>query len=199
MVAILTGDIKNSSAHKTTKWLLLLKEALGKYGKEPKAWEIYRGDSFQLETHPENALEAAVYIKTCIKQIRHMDVRIAIGLGEKTYDAQKITESNGPAFVLSGECFENLKKQTMALKSASQDFDTPINLMLQLASLSMDSWLPATARVVKTALDNPKASQTELASILGKSQSTISEALIRAGFDEVQKMIQFYQSQLSQL
>jgi hypothetical protein len=128
-----------------------------------------------------------------------MDVRIAIGLGEKTYDAQKITESNGPAFVLSGECFENLKKQTMALKSASQDFDTPINLMLQLASLSMDSWLPATARVVKTALDNPKASQTELASILGKSQSTISEALIRAGFDEVQKMIQFYQSQLSQL
>ncbi|WP_067031003.1 transcriptional regulator [Allomuricauda sp. CP2A] len=199
MVAILTGDIKNSSAHKTTKWLPQLKEALGKYGKEPKAWEIYRGDSFQLETHPENALEAAVYIKTCIKQIRHMDVRIAIGLGEKTYDAQKITESNGPAFVLSGECFENLKKQTMALKSASQDFDTPINLMLQLASLSMDSWLPATARVVKTALDNPKASQTELASILGKSQSTISEALIRAGFDEVQKMIQFYQSQLSQL
>ncbi len=199
MVAILTGDIKNSSAHKTTKWLPQLKEALGKYGQEPKAWEIYRGDSFQLETLPENALEAAVYIKTCIKQIRHMDVRIAIGLGEKTYDAPKITESNGPVFVLSGECFENLKKQTIALKSSSEDFDTPMNLMLQLASLSMDSWLPATSRVVKTALDHPKASQKELASILGKSQSTISEALIRAGFDEVQKMIQFYQSQLPQL
>ena len=199
MVAILTGDIKNSSAHETTKWLPQLKEALGKYGKEPKAWEIYRGDSFQLETSPERALEAAVYIKTCLKQIRHMDVRIAIGLGEKTYEAKKITESNGPAFVLSGECFENLKKQTMALKSASEDFNTPLNLMLQLASLSMDSWLPATSRVVKAALEHPKASQTELASILGKSQSTISEALMRAGFDEIQKMIQFYQSQLSQL
>lgn len=199
MVAILTGDIKNSSAHKTAKWLPQLKEALGKYGQEPKAWEIYRGDSFQLETPSENAMEAAVYIKASIKQIRNMDVRMAIGLGEKTYDAPKITESNGPAFVFSGECFENLKKQTLALKSASEDFDTPLNVMLQLASLSMDSWLPATARVVKTALEHPKASQNELASILGKSQSTISEALIRAGFDEVQKMIQFYQSQLSQL
>ncbi|WP_228236113.1 SatD family protein [Allomuricauda sp. M10] len=199
MIAILTGDIIHSKDHKASKWLPILKQALGTYGPEPLAWEIYRGDSFQLETTPERALEAAIYIKACLKQIRHLDVRIAIGLGEKDHQAEKITESNGTAFYHSGERFETLKKQTLALKSGHEDFDETINLMLQLATLTMDNWLPATAKIVCAALEHPKANQKEIASLLDKSQSTISEGLIRAGFDEVQKMIHFYSTQLTRL
>ncbi|MEX0313106.1 MAG: transcriptional regulator [Allomuricauda sp.] len=199
MIAVLTGDIKNSTGYEVPKWMPLLKQALNRYGKEPKQWEIYRGDSFQLAVSPEKALEAAIYIKACIKQKRGMDVRMGIGLGEKEYSAEKITESNGSAFILSGECFENLKKQTLAVKSNSEIFDTQINLMLQLASLTMDSWLPVASKVVKTAMEHPKANQKELGVLLDKSQSNISEALIRAGFDEVQKMMQFYSTQLAQL
>lgn len=197
--AIITGDIINSRKATPEVWLPYLKNALDNYGKEPTQWEIYRGDSFQLEILPEKALEAAIYIKANIKQKKGIDVRIAIGLGEKDYDSEKITESNGSAFINSGECFENLKKQTLALKSNSETFDVPINLMLQLASLSMDNWLPATSRIVKTAMAYPNANQKKLASVLEKSQSNISEALIRAGFDEVQKMIQFYKTHLPQL
>ncbi|RIV43592.1 transcriptional regulator [Flagellimonas pelagia] len=199
MTAILTGDIINSKDHKASKWLPLLKQALSKYGPEPLTWEIYRGDSFQLETTPEEALEAALYIKAHLKQIRHLDVRVGIGLGEKDYVAEKITESNGTAFVRSGECFDGLKKQTLALHSNNEAFDTTMNLILQLATLTMDNWLPATAKIVCTAMENPEANQKEIATLLDKSQSTISEALIRAGFDEVQKMIHFYRTQLAQL
>ncbi|RIV70487.1 transcriptional regulator [Flagellimonas aequoris] len=199
MTAIITGDIINSKDHKTSKWLPLLKQALSRYGTEPLAWEIYRGDSFQLETSPEQALEAALYIKAHLKQIRHLDVRVAIGLGEKDYVAEKITESNGTAFVRSGECFDGLKKQTLAINSDNEAFDTTMNLILQLATLTMDNWLPATAKIVCTAMENPEANQKEIATLLDKSQSTISEALIRAGFDEVQKMIHFYRTQLAQL
>lgn len=197
--AIITGDIINSRKAIPEVWLPHLKTALDTYGKEPTQWEIYRGDSFQLEISPEKALEAAIYIKANVKQKKGIDVRMAIGLGEKDYDSEKITESNGSAFINSGECFENLKKQTLALKSNSETFDAPINLMLQLAALGMDNWLPATSRIVKTAMEYPNANQKELASVLEKSQSNISEALIRAGFDEVQKMIQFYKTHLSQL
>ncbi|MFC4221214.1 transcriptional regulator [Flagellimonas marina] len=199
MVAILTGDIKNSMEHKTTKWLPMLKQALNKYGAEPKEWEIYRGDSFQLQTTPKKALEASIYIKACLKQIRQLDVRIAIGLGTKTYNGHKITESNGEAFVNSGKCFENLKKQNLALKSPNNTFNQHINLLLELALLTMDNWTPAISKTVKSAIENPAMNQKELAAILGKSQGNISEELNKAGFDEVQKMIQFYQSQLSQL
>ncbi|WP_190809811.1 SatD family protein [Flagellimonas sp. S3867] len=198
-IAIITGDIINSRKDIPEAWLPNLKKVLNKYGKEPKQWEIYRGDSFQMEISPEKALEAAIHIKACLKQKKGIDVRMGIGIGEKDYSSEKITESNGSAFVFSGECFENLKKQTLAIKSNSEIFDTQINLMIQLASLSMDHWLPATSRIVKTALEHPEANQKELAALLGKSQSSISEALLRAGFDEVKKMIQFYISQLTEL
>ena len=199
MTAILTGDIINSKDHKASKWLPLLKQALSRYGTEPLVWEIYRGDSFQLETAPEQALKAAIYIKAHLKQIRHLDIRGAIGLGEKDHVAEKITESNGTAFVRSGECFDGLKKQTLALNSGNEAFDATINLMLQLATLTMDNWLPAAAKIVCAVLKHPGANQKEIAALLDKSQSTISEALIRAGFDEVQKMIHFYRTQLAQL
>ncbi|MEM8846225.1 MAG: transcriptional regulator [Bacteroidota bacterium] len=198
-IAIITGDIINSRKAAPQVWLPHLKEALNTFGKEPDQWEVYRGDSFQLETSPAKALEAAIYIKATLKQNKGIDARMAIGLGEKDYNSEKITESNGSAFVNSGECFENLKKQTLALKSGYEIFDSTLNLMLQLALLNLNTWLPATARVVKTAMEHPKSNQRELAAILENSQSNISEALIRAGFDEVQKMIEFYTTQLKQL
>jgi len=199
MIAVLTGDIKNSKNYKATEWLPVLKQVLNHYGSEPLEWEIYRGDSFQLKMSAEQALKAAIHIKACLKQIRHMDVRIAIGLGEQDYKAEKVTQSNGTAFVRSGDCFESLKKQTLALRSDLENFDDTLNIMIQLANLTMDNWMPATSTVVKVALENPEANQKELAAILNKSQSTISEALLRAGFDEVQKMIHFYKTQLAQL
>lgn len=197
--AVITGDIINSRKEISEAWLPNLKNVLNTHGKEPKQWEIYRGDSFQIEIFPEKALEAAIHIKASLKQKKGIDVRMGIGLGEKDYSSEKITESNGSAFVFSGECFENLKKQTLAIKSDSETFNTQINLMLQLASLAMDNWLPATSKIVKTAMEHPRANQKELAALLEKSQSNISEALLRAGFDEVKKMIQFYTSQLTQL
>ncbi|MCB0372180.1 MAG: transcriptional regulator [Muricauda sp.] len=199
MIAVLTGDIINSKDHKAAKWLPILKQGLARYGNAPLDWELYRGDSFQLKTHPETALEAAIYLKASLKQIRHLDVRIAIGLGEQDHHADKITESNGTAFVNSGECFENLKKQTLALQSGNALFDDTLNLMFQLANLTMDNWLPATAKIVKASMEHPEANQKELTTLVDKSQSTISEALLRAGFDEVQKMIHFYRTQLARL
>lgn len=197
-ISIITGDIIDSRKVKPETWLPNLKKILDVYGKEPTNWEVYRGDSFQLEVSPEIVLEAAIHIKATLKQKKGLDVRMGIGLGEKDYDSEKITESNGSAFVYSGECFENLKKQTLALKSSMTSFDNTINLMLELAALTMDNWLPATSRVVKTALENPEANQKELAALLETTQSNISEALLRAGFEEVQKLIQFYKAQLTQ-
>ncbi|WP_420320300.1 transcriptional regulator [Flagellimonas sp.] len=199
MIAVLTGDIKNSTEHKVQKWMPLLKQALNRYGNEPTQWEIYRGDSFQLEVVPEKAMEAAIYIKACLKQLKSIDVRMGIGLGEKDYSSEKITESNGSAFVNSGKCFEGLKKQNLGIKSPNPTFDEHLNLLLELALLTMDHWTPAISKTVKNALENPKMNQKELASISNKSQGNISEELNKAGFDEMQKMIQFYTSQLAQL
>lgn len=79
----------------------LLKNTLNQYGSEPQTWEIYRGDSFQLSINPEKALIAALHIKSMIKQTKIQDVRLAIGVGSEKHKSQKITESNGSAYVNS--------------------------------------------------------------------------------------------------
>ena len=200
MEAIITGDLINSRQVEPNEWMPALKIVLKKYGREPKNWEIFRGDSFQLNTKPEDALMAAILIKAEIKQWKNLDVRIGIGLGEITYQAAKITESNGTAFLNSGECFEELKKQTLAIKTPNKDLNTTLNLMIELASLTIDRWTETAAKLIKIKIENPNVNQKDLANLLNKTaQGTISEVLKRGGYDEIQKLLNYYKLKISEL
>ena len=199
MISIITGDIINSKSSEPKKWLNMLKEVLNQYGNQPKQWDVFRGDSFQLETKPEDALKAAVLIKASIKQYKNIDVRIAIGIGEKTYESDKITESNGTAFINSGECFDDLKKTTLALKSPFENFDLQINIMFELALLTINSWTTTSAKLIKTAIEKPEFTQVELAKHFDTTQSNISKGLKRGGFDEISRLLHYYNAQVKTL
>ncbi|CAN1575092.1 SatD family [Spirosomataceae bacterium] len=200
MEAIITGDLMNSRLVDPNEWMPALKKVLKQYGKEPKNWEIFRGDSFQLNTKPEDALMAAIFIKAEIKQWKDLDVRIGIGIGEITYQAAKITESNGTAFLNSGACFEELKKQTLAIKSPNKDLDETLNLMIELASLTIDRWTETAAKLIKIKIENPTSNQKDLANMLNKTaQGTISEGLKRGGYDEIQKLLDYYRLKINEL
>lgn len=195
MVGIITGDIMNSKATDPKIWLESLKAILNSFGKTPEQWEVYRGDSFQLEIKPENALKAAVLIKSTIKQFKNLDVRMAIGFGDKTFVSEKITESNGSAFVNSGACFENLKNITLAIKTPFENFDYTINTMLELILLTVNNWSITSSKLVKIALENPELNQAQLAKIFGSTQGNVSKGLKRAGFDEISKLLNYYETQ----
>lgn len=199
MVAVITGDITNSRGAEVAEWLPVLKSALSLYGTEPKDWEIFRGDSFQLLLPPEKALLAAVQIKANIKIMKELDVRMGIGLGQQEVEAERISESNGPAFIRSGECFEALNKQQLAIKTSNQEVDETLNLMFSLALLTMDNWTSKMATAIKTTLEHQDKNQLEIAKLLGKSQSSLSESLNRGGFDEVMRLDAYYQKQLQYL
>lgn len=199
MIAIITGDIINSKQTETEIWLKILKNELNKYGKTPLNWEIYRGDSFQLETTVNNALFVAISLKASIKQIENIDLRMAIGIGEKGYTSKKITESNGSAFINSGECFESLKKNTLAIKTPFKEFDDVFNIMIALSLLVSDNWSTKSANLVKVGLENQNLNQKDLSKLLNKTQSTISEGFKRVGYDELFKMMNYYSTKISQL
>lgn len=199
MVAVITGDIINSREVEVEKWLIPLKEILNYYGEEPKDWEIFRGDSFQLSIAPEKAMLAAIHIKSAIKQTKLQDARMAIGIGEEKYSSSKITESNGSAYIRSGDCFESLKKQTLAIRSNNEKLDQSFNIMLSLSLLTANNWSSTVAEVIKTAIENSEKNQKNLAQLLNKSQSSVSEALKRGGFEEIMNMNNFYKTQISKL
>ena len=196
ILAVLTGDIVNSRKGEAASWMLDLKSSLNLFGKEPLDWEIYRGDSFQLLVPAMKALYAAILIKAALKQFPKLDVRIAIGIGNVSYRAAKITEASGDAFLRSGACFDALKKQTLRISSENDALNECLNLMFELAQLTMNSWSVIEAQTIHTALLHPDKSQLELAQILGKSQSSVSEALNRGGFEEILKMERYYQQQI---
>lgn len=202
MIGIVTGDIVNSrKAASQQQWLGPLKELLSTFGESPQVWEIYRGDSFQLELkNPEEALMAALRLKACIRSIRGLDIRMAIGIGEKSFDAPRISESNGEAFIRSGEQFEILKprKKKLALQSPWPEVDLSVNLMLDLASIAMDAWSPAEAKIIAALLQHPQLTQTELGDKLGKKQSTVSETLKRAHCDEIMNVEAYYRKHITQ-
>lgn len=199
MVAIITGDIVNSQSIETEKWINALKSTLENYGQSPKFWDIYRGDSFQLRLPVEQAIIGTLHIKSSIKQFDNLDVRASIGIGEIDYESAQITESNGSAFVRSGESFEALKKQNIVFNSGYKDFDQAINIMLGLSLYISDKWSITVSEIIKLAIERPNLKQKELAKKLDKSQSNISEALKRGGFDEIMKMNTYYKNQILKL
>jgi len=200
LTSVITGDLINSRDMATPAWLESLKAVLAKLGKEPKDWQIYRGDSFQLEIPSvERTMESAILIKASIKTMKGLDVRMAIGIGEKNYDADKVTECNGEAFINSGETFENLRKQkiNLALKSPWPDFDEELNVMLRLALTFMDRWLVNYAQIIAWSLQYQELSQTALGAKLNIAQNTVSNRQHRAHKDELLELIKLYKKKIS--
>ena len=203
MTSILTGDIIKSRSIKNPElWLSILKEALTRCSEDSSQWEIYRGDSFQLELEsPADSLKAAIYIKTCIKTIKGLDVRIAIGIGEKTFKGKSVVESNGEAFLFSGETLESLKKEkvNLKIKTTNDQLNQELNLYFKLASTIMDNWTTNSAEIVKLYMEQPQALQEELGKHIGINQNAVSSRQKRAHLDLIMQLEQFYRQKITQL
>lgn len=185
MIAVITGDIINSRAVNPEIWQPKLKDYLAEIVSDSQKWEIYRGDSFQVEVEVTHALETVLCIKALIKSSNLIDVRMSIGIGEKDAEEKKITESYGTAHINSGESFERLKNNTLLLKSPNAAFDDYFNPILRLVSFIADSWKPVTSETLFYALTNKGLKQKEMAERLEKDSTTINKALKRGAYDEL--------------
>jgi len=201
MTSVITGDIIGSRQQKSKHWVEDLKKILSTFGEMPGQWEIYRGDEFQVEIkNPEEALLAAILIKAHLRAIKS-DARMSIGFGDKTHNAEKVSESNGTAFIHSGELFETLKKQkvTLAMRTGDLEFDEKMNLMLRLALTFMDNWLVQSAEFVALAIENPGLSQEDLGQKIAINQAAVSRRQKRAQFELVMNLDRYFRTQIKEL
>lgn len=212
MIAIIKGDIVAS--RKLTdqeKWLSPLKKRLETWGSSPGQWELVWGDFFQIEiSNPEEVLKKALEIKALIKKIAPLDerkkistidVRMAIGIGEKTYSGSRISESNGPAFIYAGDRFEALKKENskIGIKTHWPYFDEEINLYLKLASTFMDKWSVSSAQLIEIVLNNPDTKQEEIGKQLGIKQNSVSGRWSRANTEEILAIEKVFRKKIKEL
>lgn len=157
----------------------LLLEDRGKF-------EMYRGDSFQyLVPEPQKALLVSILIRARLrtfepelrtagknkpeKPIRYAysDARIAIGLGGISYNAQKITESQGVAFEKSGHAFDKLDKNNdrLIIATSRAEINEELETECLLADAIISKWTASTAEAVYYHL------------LYGKNQQELSQAL----------------------
>lgn len=201
--SIITGDIVKSRSLKNPElWITALKSALSHLNPNTAQWEIYRGDSFQIEiANISKSFISAVYLKACVKMIQGLDVRLGIGIGNKTYESATISESNGEAFIFSGETLESLKKDkvNLKLKTTNAALNDDLNLYLKLAATFMDSWTVSSAEIVKLSIEQPNALQQELAGIIGTKQDAISKRQKRAELDLIWELDRKFQQKLAVL
>lgn len=203
MIAVIKGDIIASrKLNDQERWLQPLKALLSKWGSTPEQWELVWGDFFQLEiSSPEDALQKALMIKALIKKTGTIDVRMSIGIGEKTFTSARISESNGPAFVYAGDKFNQLKKEkiNLAIQSPWSEFDKEINLYLKLAGTIMDTWSTSSAELMEIVLKRPDATQEEIGKKLGIKQNSVSGRWKRAKIDEVMEVEEVFRRKLNKI
>lgn len=196
MIGVITGDVINSRAQPPNEWLEIIKHILKRNEISRTKYDIFRGDMFQVEVPSNQALGLAIELKAAIKEVKNLDLRMAIGFGKVNYSADTVLESNGEAYIFSGQEFELLKKKNLQIKTRWDDFNSRWNLVLDLALLTMNSWAPTTASIFKSNLQNQDKTQKQVAKMLNKSSSSISEGLSRAGYNEIAKMIDQFNLEL---
>ncbi len=197
MIAVLTGDIVNSRKVAPAIWTERLRKVLSNFGREEKDWEVYRGDSFQVKCEAEKGFIAAMTVKSVIRQVKRLDVRIGMGIGDSGPATDGISHSFGEAFQYSGKCFDSLGKRKLGIITGYGEVDRNLNLVLDLISLSIDQWSVREAQMVHQALEKPNIKQEDLAAVLNTSQANVSSTLKRAAFDEVMRVNSYYIEEIS--
>ncbi len=200
--SVITGDIIQSRLKPNPVWLPKLKKVLSKEGDTPKTWEVYRGDSFQIEVKdPSNVLQTALRIKATIKTIKDLDVRMALGIGKKRFVSKRVAESDGEAFVFSGETFETLKaeKRTLAIKTPWPELNRELNICLKLASIPMDDWTTSSAELVALVIDYPDLTQQALAKRLRITQPAVSDRQNRAHYEAILELEALFREKIAKL
>lgn len=188
-IAVITGDIINSTKHNTSQWQRKLKQVLSQYGKETYDWEIHRGDFFQIRVPALKSIRVAIHIKAAIKELHNeLDVRMSIGIGKQTHKNKKISLSTGEAYTLSGRGFDKLKKQNLIITTTDEFKNNVLNTIIVLALIPMNKWTKTEAKIFLLKFLQPNLNLKQMSSKLKKSTSTISETLKRAAYSEISLM-----------
>jgi len=197
---VITGDIVGSRKITDKKMLI---DALHEVfevlsGRFRARGEVYRGDEFQLLL-PDvgDTVLSAILIRSAIiarspSKKQMWDARIAIGIGEVETLMDRVTESSGEAFVLSGRGLDRIGKsgERLCILTNSAAIDQQLSLVTRLVDDIISHWSHYSAQVAYLSLLYNESQQT-LAKRLGRSQPTIHTRLVTAKLELIRGYIDY--------
>jgi len=201
---VITGDIVDSTkieSNKRTDLLLALKETIADINeyidKSVKA-EIYRGDSFQIVIpNPVETLRIAILVRLGLQnrtpenstRLKKWDARISIGIGDISFNASSIVESDGEAFRNSGRAFDRLgKNDRLAISTPWNEIDEELKVSTKFADILIGSWSYSQIEVLYRYFLE-KITQRELAKGLNLSPQTLNKRIVGAKVEVIEMYI----------
>lgn len=180
---VITGDLVDST-NIAAQWRQTVIDALHVCVAEsisltPIKLEMYRGDSFQVVVdNPEYALTTAIALRTKIKAQtpsgqKLWDARLAIGIGNVSFESENIVTSDGEAFRLSGHSFDHIGKKRLSISTPWAEFNSNIELVSRFADDLITSWTAKQARIVYQSMLFPKL-QKDMAEELGMTRQNFN-------------------------
>jgi len=207
--AVITGDLVKSSAYREKRKdaLRALEETFNmlkmKLPKESGIFisDIFRGDSFQIVVSDAGyALSIVIFIRA---QLIHkslegtaFDARLSIGVGNIEYlDQEKISESDGEAFRLSGKSLDEIPRhRRLVMRTSSEEK----NQILEVVSAFLDAiasrWTSEQAEAISHWIFGE--TQTSLAKRIGVTQSAIQQRLQLAGHFAIETCVKYFHSMI---
>lgn len=205
MKGIITGDIIHSTAIPTgfrNQLLSAIESIIDELQVlTPCKYEIFRGDSFQIMVErPEMTMYIAVLVRAGLKSRtpkeckRLWDARLAAGIGDVAYEADKLVVSDGEAFHLSGREFDELGKRNLSVKTRWEEVNDELFVSTAFANDIIDNWTSNQAQAVFLSISQC-LSQKEISIKLGKTPQNISKLLASAR----ESLIQMYLKRIEQI
>lgn len=197
---VITGDVINSSgitAPARKKLQQTIDECVEHCTKKwpDLAAQQYRGDSVQITmtTSRNYILRVALLLQSNL--ISHQfGIRIAVGLGEISYESKDVVTSDGSAFRASGPYLDEMKKRSELLSVAGLSDEFTNEWQVHSASLNflISKWSQQQAEAVYLQLSD--LTQDEIASQLKIAQPSVHQRLQLAGWPALQKILQRFET-----
>lgn len=198
---VITGDVIGSSAlavAERKKMVQTLQFVLKSGRNRQSGWkyEIFQGDSFQgiMEEPFTNSLRYGLWIITTFLS-KSLEIRIALGIGEISFETPKLSTNDGTAFRNSGRMLEVMKGENdtyIRISTGHADRDAEFTAHC----ISMDYLIKRCsilqAQAIALALDNH--TQTEIGRMLKISQPTVQQRLQAGGWPVFKAILARFES-----
>ncbi|MDR0546276.1 MAG: RNA polymerase subunit sigma-70 [Dysgonamonadaceae bacterium] len=172
---------------------------------------IIKGDYIECVVRPKHALRVALLIKSFVKSLnftqkekkqdflkfKEYGVRIAVGLGNlEIFDTGKGI-IDGEAIYLSGRAINEMSKNnkcTLVFRSKNEKLNKNFTSIFNLLDFMFNKYKEAQSKIVFYKLLNK--TDREIASLLGKSISTINQHSTSTGWHAVENAVTYFEKSI---
>ncbi|OHU88464.1 MULTISPECIES: hypothetical protein [Pseudoalteromonas] len=189
MIAVLTGDLVNSSKMKPntyTEAISILKSIMRladeRYGAKG---EIYRGDEFQIQfPNPSHAIGCTLLLKLALHCAPQTDKPIlstlSLAYGEQTLHSNSPTTATGPVFIESGRGLNKTPRGDLTIRFAG-NVSEEMQLLTGFLSHQLNKMTKTQAELLYTYIINDFPDHQKIAEITKTSRQNISNRLSSIG------------------